>query len=358
MRGGASGGSRWPGPSGASVDDAQEVWIDRPLRVGVFGEFSAGKSSLLNSLLGSLTQATGVRPTTQHISIIRDARIMGTPGTNAQVIPHESALLRAGLELWDTPGPNSENAQHTKLALDAAAQVELALILVPAVEGTTRSLVELYSRIRLIRTAAQKSPPWLVLTKWDRIEADDEAELAEVGAEIIAGIETRLPGYERWFRVDSRRLDLLDGPALMTDLWRRGLKWSRDRLVLEVRQTQQHMLKREVALGREWRSKVPAGFDSPALDQVMVEWAAHCKAALVRRRWLWWRAVLGTPGEVRDRAERWWMWVFGAVQEHRLGPVLARAAARRDNLRIAMGAEKLVLLALGDSSASADDEGR
>jgi GTPase SAR1 family protein len=301
--------------------------------VGVFGEFSAGKSSLLNSLLGSLTQATGVRPTTQHISVIRDARIVGAPGTSAHLIPHQSALLRAGLELWDTPGPNSENAQHTKLALDAAAQVELALILVPAVEGTTRSLVELYSRIRLIRTAAQKSPPWLVLTKWDRIEADDAEERAEVETEIIASVEARLPGYERWFRVDGRRLDLLDGPALLTDLRRRGLKWSRDRLVLEVRQTQQHMLKREVALEREWRARVPAGFQSPALDQVMLEWASHCKAARVRRRKLWWRAVLGTPGEVKLRAERWWENLYTVFADYRIGPMVDRALARGKVLR-------------------------
>ncbi|MBL8618539.1 MAG: dynamin family protein [Deltaproteobacteria bacterium] len=341
------------------MDDVQEVWIERPLRVGVFGEFSAGKSSLLNSLLGSLTQATGVRPTTQHISIIRDARIVGAPGTSAQLVPHQSALLRAGLELWDTPGPNSENAQHTKLALDAAAQVELALILVPAVEGTTRSLVELYNRIRLIRTASQKSPPWLILTKWDRIVADDAEELAEVGAEIISSVEARLPGYERWFRVDGRRLDLLDGPALLTDLRRRGLKWSRDRLVLEVRQTQQHMLKREVALEREWRSKVPAGFESPALEQVMLEWASHCKAALVRRRRLWWRAVLGTPGEAKGRAECWWSWVFSVAEKHRLRPVFARAAARGRAVRESVGAlaSGFVEFAVGVESMKSPYEG-
>lgn len=316
------------------MDEADGVWIERPLRVGVFGEFSAGKSSLLNSLLGTTTQATGVRPTTQHISIIRDARIVGPVPEGANCVQHDSALVRAGIELWDTPGPNSETAQHTRLALDAAAQVELALILVPAVEGVTRSLLDLYRRVKQIRSAAKLPPPWLLLTKWDRIEAEDDDEREEVEAEIVASVDERLPGYERWFRVDCRRLDQLDGSALLTDLRRRGLSWSRDRLVKEVRQTHQHLLKREVALQRDWQVKVPAGFQSPGLMQVMVEWEAHCQAALARRSSRQWRALLGTPGEVAERIQLWFVRLTGWSGTHRWGPVVSRSRARGGALLI------------------------
>ena len=44
---------------------------EEPLRIGVFGEFSAGKSMFINSLLGEALLWTDVIPSTAKVSVLR-----------------------------------------------------------------------------------------------------------------------------------------------------------------------------------------------------------------------------------------------------------------------------------------------
>src|SRR5690606_22235500 len=55
------------------LNDAAELRADleRPLRVAVIGEFNAGKSSLINALLGEPVAPVGVLPTTATINRLR-----------------------------------------------------------------------------------------------------------------------------------------------------------------------------------------------------------------------------------------------------------------------------------------------
>ena len=45
--------------------------LDAPLDVAIVGEFNAGKSTLVNGLIGESVVPTGVLPTTAHINVMR-----------------------------------------------------------------------------------------------------------------------------------------------------------------------------------------------------------------------------------------------------------------------------------------------
>lgn len=313
--------------------NSEDIYIERPLRVGVFGEFSAGKSTLLNSLLNTHAQATGVSPTTQQISIIRDSRISTSVARGMIVIPRNFPLLRDGVELWDTPGTNSEYLEHSRLALLAAGDVDLALILVPGPEGVTRSALSMYERICEIRSGRSLPGPWVLITKWDRIETDDPEERAEVDAEIITTVEEKLRGFERWFRIDGRNLSTLDGPSLVENLQRKAKEWSTMQLVKEVKASNRHKLKREVALEQDWRTIVPQHLCSPELTQLLAEWEGFCRLSRVRRRRLRWRAVLGTPIEAVEGFMLWKTQMYGRIASWRFLPLVARALDRAKRRR-------------------------
>ncbi|MBH24335.1 MAG: hypothetical protein CMH57_07785 [Myxococcales bacterium] len=123
--------------------------LDAPLDVAIVGEFNAGKSTLVNGLIGESVVPTGVLPTTAHINVMRfgprrtaqlhfkDGRVeevafpdvrkrLKRSGEDAishleYLYPHPE--LRR-VHIWDTPGLNSPNAAHEAHARRALAQAE------------------------------------------------------------------------------------------------------------------------------------------------------------------------------------------------------------------------------------------
>ncbi|HVU51762.1 MAG TPA: dynamin family protein, partial [Polyangia bacterium] len=118
--------------------------FDRPLLVAVMGEFNAGKSSVVNALVGEEVAPTGVTPTTATVNVLRHgeasgARVVYHDGTTrelgaASVSPflrelsdaqaaavrvveifHPLEALRR-VEIVDTPGLNSIRPEHERVA--------------------------------------------------------------------------------------------------------------------------------------------------------------------------------------------------------------------------------------------------
>ncbi|MBW2453004.1 MAG: dynamin family protein [Deltaproteobacteria bacterium] len=179
--------------------EALAVERQRPLFVAVLGEFNAGKSTLLNALLGTDVAPTGIRPTTASLHWVAwapdpFARVL-VRGDSDRVVPHdelkrcleelhdagshiERVLIYAPIErlkrieLLDTPGFNAPNVSHAEEARRGVEEAHVALWLLDAtapLKNTERRVIE--------QVAAAGVPIQVLVNKRDRVS---DAELVEV----------------------------------------------------------------------------------------------------------------------------------------------------------------------------------
>jgi len=187
---------------------------DRTVRVAVVGEFSSGKSTLVNALcraelLPSAALATtsvvtrlvnGNRSATVSVvnggptcTLPKDASVLsrllgGTPlpsdlvgqlkllTADKDISAHVGSLtvrwhapfLARGVVLLDTPGLNSAHRRHTKLAEEAVAEADLLLLLIPVDQSITESLRDVIIEHLQLRPRSAA----FCLTMIDRISPD------------------------------------------------------------------------------------------------------------------------------------------------------------------------------------------
>lgn len=173
--------------------------MNSPLSLAIVGEFNAGKSTIVNTLVGEEVFPTGVLPTTAHTGILRwgprkAARVVYDDGhkveqslveakktmkTDADVIerlefthPHPDLRL---VQYWDTPGFNALEERHERVAAEALDTAEAILWVMDA--GQVLSHTEL-ERIEALPAGDERL--LVVINKVDRLgparEREDEVE--------------------------------------------------------------------------------------------------------------------------------------------------------------------------------------
>ncbi len=173
-----------------------------PIDVAILGQFKAGKSSFLNSLIGKLILPVGVIPVTTVISRLtygdrEKAMVSFFDGTrsevdinrlddytseaknpsnqkNVEMVDIELPSLKdyAGLRLVDTPGLGSVFKYHMETSENWLPEVGAALLAVSA----DRPLSE--NDLQLIRELMQHTPKIvLLLTKVDLLSQEQQAEV-------------------------------------------------------------------------------------------------------------------------------------------------------------------------------------
>jgi cellulose synthase operon protein C len=194
--------------------EALAVERRRPLFVAVLGEFNAGKSTLLNALLGTDVAPTGILPTTASLHWVAwapdpFARIE-VVGESDRVVAHADlkATLRAlqgrgarigrvyiyapierlkRIEVLDTPGFNAPDESHAAEARRGIEEAHLALWLLDA----TAPLKDSERRV-IAEIVRAEVPIQVLVNKRDRVSDIDrvmtylDESLAEVG---IASLE-------------------------------------------------------------------------------------------------------------------------------------------------------------------------
>lgn len=187
--------------------------VRRRLRIAAIGEFSSGKSTLLNTLLGNEVLAVGPNPTTDRALVLTADGETDRDWGAAAVRRVDGRLFELGLELWDSPGVNVEQADHEARSREVVAAADIVLIVVRSDDASTRSARSLAARVD--RDCPARAPHPVVVTRADQIDSDDEEEqreeLEEKRQEVLEGF-----GRRKVFLVDARSLDRLEGLALTT----------------------------------------------------------------------------------------------------------------------------------------------
>src|SRR5690606_6138100 len=107
--------------------------LDGLFMLVVAGEFNAGKSSLLNALLGERVMPEGVTPTTDRITVVTHGeRATETEEGPSIVRRTHPAELLIDLALVDTPGTNAIIKRHQELTERFIQRADLPLFVTSA----------------------------------------------------------------------------------------------------------------------------------------------------------------------------------------------------------------------------------
>jgi small GTP-binding protein len=102
--------------------------LEDPFLVVVAGEFNAGKSSLINAILGSTVMPEGATPTTDAVTVLRYApeamALLQRPGWVVRALP---VPLLQRLSIVDTPGTNAVMRHHEALTRDIVPRADVVL---------------------------------------------------------------------------------------------------------------------------------------------------------------------------------------------------------------------------------------
>jgi len=148
--------------------------LDELFLLVVVGEFNAGKSALINALLGQTLLKEGVTPTTAQINVLKY-------GENSQRMVEEAHLhvltepleLLRHLNIVDTPGTNAIIREHQTITEHFVPRADLVLFITSADRPFTESERTFLSQIK-----AWGKKVVVVVNKIDIFES--EAELQQV----------------------------------------------------------------------------------------------------------------------------------------------------------------------------------
>ncbi|MBI5030217.1 MAG: dynamin family protein [Chloroflexi bacterium] len=123
--------------------------LDELFLIVVAGEFNAGKSALLNALLGEHVLAEGVTPTTTRVTLVKygDQIEESRSASGITVLTYPLDLLRE-INFVDTPGTNAVIREHEELTRDFVPRSDLVLFVTSADRPFTESERQFLENIR------------------------------------------------------------------------------------------------------------------------------------------------------------------------------------------------------------------
>ena len=184
----------------AALDSLQKaiLQLDELFLIVIAGEFNAGKSALVNALLGQKVLAEGATPTTSRVTLVKwgEAPAEQVLDEGFAVYIYPLPLLKE-LNIVDTPGTNAIIRRHERLTDEFIPRSDLVLFVTSADHPLTESERQFLERIL---TWGKKIV--FVLNKADILE--DEAALGEVRDFILKHAATILGDLPQLYPVSAK----------------------------------------------------------------------------------------------------------------------------------------------------------
>ena len=133
-----------------ALDSLQKaiLQLDELFLIVIAGEFNAGKSALINALLGQKVLAEGVTPTTSHVTLVKwgEQAAEQVVDENFAIYTYPLPLLKE-LNIVDTPGTNAIIRHHERLTDEFVPRSDLVLFITSADHPLTESERQFLERI-------------------------------------------------------------------------------------------------------------------------------------------------------------------------------------------------------------------
>jgi small GTP-binding protein len=183
-----------------ALDSLQKaiLQLDELFLIVVAGEFNAGKSALINALLGQKVLAEGATPTTSRVTLVKwgEQATEQAVDETFSVYTYPLPLLKE-LNIVDTPGTNAIIRHHERLTDEFVPRSDLVLFITSADHPLTESERQFLERIL---TWGKKIV--FVLNKVDVLE--DDSALQEVRGFVLKHAAMILGDQPQLFPVSAK----------------------------------------------------------------------------------------------------------------------------------------------------------
>jgi small GTP-binding protein len=164
----------------------------------VVGEFNAGKSALINALLGERVLPEGVTPTTADVQVLRHADQAGDLNAGDVRQVRSTAPLLRDIHLVDTPGTNAITQAHELLTRRFVPRADLILFVTSADRPFTES-----ERQFLVQIREWGKKVVMVINKVDLLQTEED--VATVRAFVRDNFRALLGIVPELFVVSARK---------------------------------------------------------------------------------------------------------------------------------------------------------
>lgn len=201
-----------------SLDQLDEMFL-----LVIVGEFNAGKSALINALMGDRYLTEGVIPTTSQLFLIRYGEAVGQSVSHDDVaVVHLPVEWLREVNLVDTPGTNAVIRSHEQITEHFVPRSDLVLFVTSADRPFSESERAFLERIRRWGKKIV-----VVVNKMDMLQNEQERgqvlAFVEENARLLVGGDPRIFPVSARLALESKQQERNNGtPLAAQEKWGRS----------------------------------------------------------------------------------------------------------------------------------------